>query len=82
MTSSKSSQSQKTTKCKFYVREMSKAGKRLETESKLAVAEGWGVEQNGLLVGMEFLFGVVENVLGLGVLVVAESVNILQTIDS
>ena len=38
MTSSKSSQSQKATKCKFYVREMSTAGKWLETESKLAVA--------------------------------------------
>lgn len=31
---------------------------------------------------MEFLFGDDENVLGLGVLVVAESMNILQTIDA
>ena len=52
---------------KFHLYETSKIGKSIETESRLGAARGFGEEEleSKCLMGMEFLFGVMGNVLEL-----------------
>ena len=40
---------------------MSRSGKSIETENKLVTARGWKVWACGVLFGMNFCFGTMEN---------------------